>query len=91
MMIETPCRVRDGVGFLEPTAHKREPLESRGVHALGLSTGETPSKSKGSLKRMRGTHLHGQVHEEIPTRHRGGGCLLCRFPAIFPVPVLPLV
>ncbi len=83
MTAETPCRVRDGVGFLEPTEEKREPSQLRGVHALSLS--------KGSLKRMRGTHLQRQVHEETLTRHRGGGFLLSRFPAALPAPVPPLV
>ena len=83
MTIETPCRVRDGVGFLEPTSNDREPLHWRGVHALSLS--------KGSLKRMRGTHLRGQVHKETPRRHRGGGYLLFRFPAALPDPVSPLI
>lgn len=73
MTIETPCRVRDGVGFLEPLKHERESLHLRGVHASSLSKGETLSQSKGSLKRVRGTHLRGQVHKETPTRHRGGG------------------
>jgi len=72
MTTGTPCRVRDGVGFLEPTAKDREPLQVRGVHALSLSKG----RSKGSLKRMRGTHLRAQVHEETSTRHLGGGFLL---------------
>lgn len=72
MTTGTPCRVRDGVGFLEPTAKDREPLQVRGVHALSLSKG----RSKGSLKRMRGTHLRAQVHEETSTRHPGGGFLL---------------
>ena len=78
----TPCRVRDGVCFLEPTEKKREPLQLRGVHALSLS--------KGSLKRMRGAPLRGQVHEETPTRHRGGGFLFFRFPAAIPVSISPL-
>ena len=72
MTTGTPCRVRDGVGFLEPTAIEREPLQVRGVHALSLSKG----RSKGSLKRMRSTHLRAQVHEETSTRHPGGGLLL---------------
>ena len=72
MTTGTPCRVRDGVGFLEPTAKDREPLQVRGVDALSLSKG----RSKGSLKRMRGTHLRWQVHEETSTRHPGGGFLL---------------
>jgi len=76
MTTGTPCRVRDGVGFLEPTAKDREPLQVRGVHTLGLAKGYTLSRSKGSLKRMRGTHLRAQVHEETSTRHPGGGLLL---------------
>ena len=81
MTTGTPCRVRDGVGFLEPTAKDREPLQSRGVHTLSLS--------KGSLKRMRGTHLRWQVHEETSTRHRGGGFFFLRFPAAIPVRISP--
>ena len=77
MTIGTPCRVRDGVGFLEPTAKDREPLQSRGVHTLCLS--------KGSLKRMRGTHLRAQVHEETSTRHSGGGFFFLRIPAAIPI------
>ena len=77
----TPCRVRDGVGFLEPTAIDREPLQLRGVHTLSLS--------KGSLRRMRGTHLRGQVHEETSTRHRGGGFCFLRFSAAIPVRISP--
>jgi hypothetical protein len=84
MTIETPCRVRDGVSFLEPLARDREPLQLRGVHALSQSKESTLSLSKGSLKRVRGTHLHGQVHEETPTRHRGGGFLRYRFSALPP-------
>ena len=76
MTTETTCRVRDGVGFLEPTAKEGEPLQSRGVHTLGLAKGSTMSLSKGSLKRMQGAHLRGQVQEETPTRHRGGGFLV---------------
>lgn len=76
MTTETPCRVRDGVGFLEPTAKEREPLQSRGEHTLGLAKGFTLSLSKGSLKRMQGAHLRGQFHEETPTRHRGRGFLV---------------
>lgn len=91
MTIETPCRVRDGVGFLEPLEKSREPLQLRGVHALSLAKGHTLSLAKGSLKRMRGTHLQGQVHEETPTRHRGGGFLSFRFPAVIPPVVSPLV
>ena len=83
MTIETPCRVRDGESFLEPLEENRESLQLRGVHALSLS--------KGSLKRMRGAHLRGQVHEETPTRHRGGGFLLFRFPAVRLPVVSPLV
>ncbi len=73
MTTETPCRVRDGVSFLEPTSNDREPLQWRGVHALSLARGYTLSLSKGSLKRMRGTHLRRQVHKETPRRHQGGG------------------
>lgn len=81
MTYETPCRVRDGVGFLEPTENEREPLYLRGVHAPSLGKGYTLSPSKGSLKRMQGAHLQGQVHEETITRHRGGGFLLFPLPA----------
>ncbi len=91
MTTETPCRVRDGVSFLEPTSNDREPLQWRGVHALSLARGYTLSLSKGSLKRMRGTHLRGQVHKETPRRHQGGGYLLFRFPAALPDPVSPLI
>ena len=87
MTTETPCRVRDGVSFLEPTTNEREPLQMCGVHALGLAKGFTLSRSKGSLKRMRGTHLRGQVHKETPTRHRGGGFAPFRSPAAAPVPL----
>ncbi len=90
MTIETPCRVRDGVGFLEPLEREREPLQMRGVHAPSRSRGYTPSRSKGSLKRMRGAHLRGQVHEETSTRHRGGGFMVFRFPAALPNSVSPL-
>lgn len=89
MTTGTPCRVRDGVGFLEPTAKDREPLQVRGVHTLGLAKGYTLSLSKGSLKRMRGTHLRAQVHEETSTRHRGGGFFFLRFPAAIPVCISP--
>lgn len=85
MTTGTPCRVRDGVGFLEPTAKDREPLQVRGVHTLSLSKG----RPKGSLKRMRGTHLRGQVHEETSTRHRGGGFFILRFLAAIPVRIPP--
>lgn len=84
MTYETPCRVRDGVGFLEPTEKEREPLYLRGVHAPSLAKGSTLRLSTGSLKRMRGTHLREQVHEETPTRHQGGGLVLFRLPAAFP-------
>ena len=84
MTYETPCRVRDGVGFLEPTEKEREPLYVRGVHAPSLARGSTLGLSRGSLKRMRGAHVREQVHEETPTRHRGGGDVLFRFPAAFP-------
>ena len=87
MTTETPCRVRDGVSFLEPTTNEREPLQMCGVHALGLAKGFTLSLSKGSLKRMRGTHLRGQVHKETPTRHQGGGFAPFRSPAAAPVPL----
>jgi len=87
MTTETPCRVRDGVSFLEPTTNEREPLQVCGVHALGLGKGFTLSRSKGSLKRMRGTHLRGQVHKETPTRHQGGGFAPFRSPAAAPVPL----
>src|SRR3972149_1173570 len=95
MTTETPCRVRDGVSFLEPTTNEREPLQVCGVHTLGLakgftlssSNGFTLSHSKGSLKRMRGTHLRGQVHKEPPTRHRGGEFAPFRSPAAAPVPL----
>jgi len=87
MTTETPCRVRDGVSFLEPTTNEREPLQMCGVHALGLAKGFTLSRSKGSLKRMRGTHLRGQVHKETPTRHQGGGFAPFRSPAAAPVPL----
>lgn len=85
MTTETPCRVRDGVSFLEPTTNERELLQMCGVHALGLAKGFTLSRSQGSLKRMRGTHLRGQVHKETPTRHRGGGFAPFRSPAAAPV------
>ena len=93
MRTGTPCRVRDGVGFLEPTAKDREPLQVRGVHTPGLakeftlssSKGFTLSRSKGSLKRMRGTHLRAQVHEETSTRHSGGGFFILRIPAAIPI------
>lgn len=65
MTLGTPCRVRDEGGFLEPTEKEREPSHLRGVH--------TPRLPRGSLKRMRGTHLRAQVQEGAPTRHRGGG------------------
>ena len=87
MTTGTPCRVRDGVSFLEPTTNEREPLQMCGVHALGLAKGFTLSRSKGSLKRMRGTHLRGQVHKETPTRHQGGGFAPFRSPAAAPVPL----
>jgi len=87
MTTETPCRVRDGVSFLEPTTNEREPLQMCGVHALGLAKGFTLSRSKGSLKRMRGTHLRSQVHKETPTRHQGGGFAPFRSPAAAPVPL----
>lgn len=82
MTIETPCRVRDGIGFLEPLEEDREPLHLRGVHVSALG--------RESLKRMRGTHLRGQVHEETSTRHRGGGFLIFRNPAALPDSVSPL-
>lgn len=88
MTTETPCRVRDGVRFLEPTVKKREPLQLRGVQALNGS-GSTLSLSKGSLKRVQGTHLREQVRKETPTRHRGGGSLHFRLPAAFPPAVSP--
>jgi len=87
MTTEAPCRVRDGVSFLEPTTNEREPLQVCGVHTLGLAKGFTLSHSKGSLKRMRGTHLRGQVHKETPTRHRGGEFAPFRSPAAAPVPL----
>ncbi len=83
MIYETPCRVRDGVGFLEPTEKEREPLHLRGVH-VSASGGE-------SLKRMRGTHLREQVHEGTPTRHRGGGFLFFRLSAVLAGSVPSLV
>ena len=89
MTTGTPCRVRDGVGFLEPTAKDREPLQVRGVHTLGLAKGYTLSRSQGSLKRMRGTHLRAQVHEETSARHPGGGFYFLRFPAAIPVCISP--
>ncbi len=91
MTIETPCRVRDGVGFLEPLEQEREPLHLRGVHALSQSKGSPLSLSKGSLKRVRSPHLRGQVHKETPTRHRGGGYLFVRFPAAFLHVIFPLM
>ena len=87
MTYETPCRVRDKVGFLEPTVRAREPLYVRGVHALVLAKGYTPSLSKGSLKRMRGAHLRGQVHEEASTRHQGGGFIFSHVVAAFFGPI----
>jgi hypothetical protein len=89
MTTGTPCRVRDGVGFLEPTAIDREPLQVRGVHTLNRSKGHAQSLPKGSLRRMRGTHLRGQVHEETSTRHQGGGFFFLRFPAAVPVRISP--
>lgn len=89
MTTGTPCRVRDGVGFLEPTAKEREPLQVRGVHTLVRSKGHALSLPKGSLKRMRGTHLRGQVHEETSTRHRGGGFFILRFLAAIPARIPP--
>ena len=80
MTTGTPCRVRDGVGFLEPTAKDREPLQVRGVHTLGLAKGYTLSRSKGSLKCMRGTHLRAQVHEETSARHPVGVFTFSAFP-----------
>jgi len=80
---ETPCRVRDGVGFLEPTVKERGPLYLRGVHAPRLARGFTLSLSRGSLKRMPGAHLREQVHKETPTRHRGGGFVLFRLSGAF--------
>ncbi len=68
MMFDTPCRVRDRAGFLEPTEKKGEPVQLRGVHA--------PSLSRGSLKRMQGANLRWQVQKETPTRHKGGGLSL---------------
>ncbi len=87
MTYETPCCVRDGVGFLEPTVRVREPLYLRGVHAPSLAKGYTLSPSKGSLKRMRGAHLRGQVHEETSTRHRGGGFIFSHVVAAFFGPI----
>jgi hypothetical protein len=83
MTSRTPCRVRDGVSFLEPTAKERESLQSRGVQTL--------SSSKGSLKRVRGAHLRGQVHKETLTRHRGGGFEPFRFSAPIPAAFSPQV
>lgn len=74
MMCETPCRVRDRVGFLEPTEKEGEPGQMRGVHAL--------SSTRGSLKRMQGAHLECQVQKETPTRHKGGGFFLFRQSAV---------
>lgn len=77
MTIETPCRVRDGEGFLEPLEEDRESLQLRGVHALSLS--------KGSLKRMRGPHLRGRFMRKHPHDTEVGGFCFSAFPPTVPL------
>jgi len=62
-VIENPYRARDEVNVFGPTSKKREPLHIRGVYVrLGAE----------SLKRLRGTHLGGQVQKTDFTRHMVG-------------------
>lgn len=74
MMCVTPCRVRDGAGFLEPTEKEGEPVQLRVVHA--------PSLSRGSLKRMLGAHLEWQVQKETPHTAQRWGVFVSRPPAV---------
>lgn len=67
-VIENPCRARDEVNVFGPTSKKREPLHIRGVHVR-------PGAE--SLKRLRGTHLGGQVQKADFTRHMVGVNFLC--------------
>lgn len=63
---ENPYRARDAVTFFEPTPSERGPLQECRVHA-------SLQQWRGSLKRLRGSHLVSQVQTGSSTRHNGRG------------------